>query len=95
METSRARIEREISIDASAEKVWELIRRPGWWINDGEVVDHAIDPDSDGNSVTLRVVESGFDSLGGSVAERHKHLDGNAEGWRIELAAARPWAARP
>ena len=31
------RIERSIDIDASAEKVWELIIRPGWWINEGEV----------------------------------------------------------
>ena len=34
------RIERSIDIDASAEKVWSLITRPGWWINDGDV-----DPD--------------------------------------------------
>ena len=31
------RIERSIDIDASAEKVWDLITRPGWWINEGEV----------------------------------------------------------
>jgi uncharacterized protein YndB with AHSA1/START domain len=34
------RIERTIDIDASAEKVWSLVARPGWWINDQEV-----DPD--------------------------------------------------
>jgi uncharacterized protein YndB with AHSA1/START domain len=34
------RIERSIDIDASAEKVWSLIVRPGWWINEEEV-----DPD--------------------------------------------------
>jgi len=34
------RIERSIDIDATAEKVWSLIARPGWWINDQEV-----DPD--------------------------------------------------
>ena len=34
------RIERSIDIDASAEKVWSLIQRPGWWINEEEV-----DPD--------------------------------------------------
>ena len=28
-------IEREIFIGASAEKVWELVSVPGWWINDG------------------------------------------------------------
>ena len=31
------RIERSIDIDASAEKVWSLIERPGWWINEGDV----------------------------------------------------------
>jgi uncharacterized protein YndB with AHSA1/START domain len=36
------RIERSIDIDASAEKVWALVARPGWWINDQEV-----DPDPD------------------------------------------------
>ncbi|NVM99479.1 ATPase [Arthrobacter sp. SDTb3-6] len=142
METSTDRIEREISIAASAEKVWELIRRPGWWINDGEVVDHAFDPDSDVNviihpvhgtfrirtvaleapryaafrwlgdddaapttlvefwidgddsGVTLRVAESGFDSLGVSEEERRRKFEGNAEGWQIELDAALKWAQR-
>jgi uncharacterized protein YndB with AHSA1/START domain len=31
------RIDRSIEIDASAEKVWDLVSRPGWWINDGTV----------------------------------------------------------
>ena len=31
------RIERSIEIDASAEKVWSLVARPGWWINDSEI----------------------------------------------------------
>ncbi|MCV2489786.1 hypothetical protein OF117_10475 [Geodermatophilus sp. YIM 151500] len=30
-------ISREIDIDAPAERVWELISRPGWWANDGAV----------------------------------------------------------
>jgi uncharacterized protein YndB with AHSA1/START domain len=34
------RIERSIDIDASAEKVWSLVQRPGWWINE-----HDVDPD--------------------------------------------------
>lgn len=34
------RIDRQIEIDASAETVWQLVSRPGWWINEGEV-----DPD--------------------------------------------------
>ena len=31
------RIERSIDIDATAQEVWSLIARPGWWINDQEV----------------------------------------------------------
>jgi uncharacterized protein YndB with AHSA1/START domain len=30
-------IARRIDIDASADRVWELIARPGWYINDGTV----------------------------------------------------------
>jgi uncharacterized protein YndB with AHSA1/START domain len=31
------RIDKSIDIDATAEKVWDLVSRPGWWINDGTV----------------------------------------------------------
>jgi uncharacterized protein YndB with AHSA1/START domain len=140
METSTDRIEREISIAASAERVWELIRRPGWWINEGTVEDHDVEEGSDVNvithpvhgtfriktvaldapryaafrwlgddesaagtlvefwidgaasGVTLRVSESGFDSLGVTEEERRKKYEGNTEGWLIELDAALKWA---
>jgi uncharacterized protein YndB with AHSA1/START domain len=36
------RIDRRIDIDAPAERVWDLVTRPGWWINDGTV-----DPEPD------------------------------------------------
>ena len=36
------RIDRSIDIDAPAARVWELVSRPGWWINEGEV-----DPEPD------------------------------------------------
>jgi uncharacterized protein YndB with AHSA1/START domain len=36
------RIDKSIVIDASAERVWDLVSRPGWWINDGTV---EADPD--------------------------------------------------
>jgi uncharacterized protein YndB with AHSA1/START domain len=160
-------IERQIDIAASAERVWELIRRPGWWINEGTIVDVQFDADCDvnvirhpkhgdfriktvaldeprhaafrwlagaGNSgggsdgesdaatggtrageqstdgdstlvefwiedtasgVSLRVVESGFASLSVSSEERRKRIEGNTEGWTIELAAARDWVGRP
>lgn len=31
------RIERSIDIDASAERVWSLVTRPGWYVNTGTV----------------------------------------------------------
>ncbi|OSZ57258.1 ATPase, partial [Streptomyces pharetrae CZA14] len=31
------RIVRQIDIDAPADRVWELVARPGWYINDGTV----------------------------------------------------------
>jgi uncharacterized protein YndB with AHSA1/START domain len=34
------RIERSIDIDARPERVWALLERPGWWINE-----HDVDPD--------------------------------------------------
>jgi uncharacterized protein YndB with AHSA1/START domain len=36
------RIDRSIDIDAPAPRVWELVTRPGWWINE-----NAVDPDPD------------------------------------------------
>ncbi|MFD7295405.1 ATPase [Streptomyces sp. NPDC059897] len=36
------RIARRIDIDAPAERVWELVVRPGWYINDG-----AVEPEPD------------------------------------------------
>ena len=32
-------IARQIDIDAPADRVWELVARPGWYINDGTVED--------------------------------------------------------
>jgi uncharacterized protein YndB with AHSA1/START domain len=36
------RIDRSIEIDAPADRVWDLVTRPGWWINEG-----AVEPDPD------------------------------------------------
>jgi len=37
------RIEQQIDIDASAERVWELVSTAGWWINDDRIVEHRIE----------------------------------------------------
>ncbi|WP_353950545.1 hypothetical protein V6K52_13000 [Knoellia sp. S7-12] len=36
-------ITREIEIDAPLALVWELVSQPGWWINDGAIVDNTIE----------------------------------------------------
>jgi uncharacterized protein YndB with AHSA1/START domain len=37
------RIEQQIDIEATAQRVWELISTPGWWINDGAIIEHRVD----------------------------------------------------
>ncbi|RPA12389.1 ATPase [Gordonia sp. OPL2] len=140
-ELEHDRIEREITIAAPAQHVWELVSEPGWYINDKQIVEHRIDRDGDlavvhdpthgafafrvveldepryaafrwladpddpesdstlvefwvtpeesGDGVILKVAESGFASLPGTAAERRERLEGNVEGWRIELDLAR------
>lgn len=131
-------VERSIAISAGLERVWDLVTRPGWWINDGEVTDHRIeragdvarvhDPAhgefeirtvtltprtyaafrwrSDGvtrsvdgpstlvefwlddrgdGTVTVRVVESGFEALPAPEEARSE----NDKGWQQELDALR------
>lgn len=45
------RVEREIEISATPERVWELVARPGWFINDGELRDHEVRAEGDVNVV--------------------------------------------
>ena len=59
------RIEREISIDAPPERVWELVSEPGWYINDKEITERRIEVrgevtvvhDPTHGSFAMRVVE--------------------------------------
>lgn len=41
------RIERAIEIDASAARVWDLVSQPGWYINNGEIVQQRIEQRGD------------------------------------------------
>jgi uncharacterized protein YndB with AHSA1/START domain len=132
------RIERSIEIDASAEKVWALVARPGWWINEEEVdpdpeirheddYDVLVHPkfgefrlrtlerdepryiayhwvdnvapeagttvqfwieDREGG-VTLKVVESGFQTLKKDRAAIDNQIKENTHGWAVELEAAK------
>jgi uncharacterized protein YndB with AHSA1/START domain len=36
MTTVQDKIEREITINAPIERVWQLVSQPGWWIGDGD-----------------------------------------------------------
>ncbi|WP_150242900.1 SRPBCC domain-containing protein [Nocardiopsis quinghaiensis] len=45
------RIERQVDVAASARRVWDLVTRPGWFVNDEEIADHQITPDGDADIV--------------------------------------------
>ncbi|WP_121750893.1 ATPase [Streptomyces sp. E2N166] len=47
------RIARQIDIDAPADRVWELVVRPGWYINDG-VVEEEQDLSHEGDVAVVR-----------------------------------------
>ena len=57
------RIDREIDIDASAERVWDLVARPGWYINQGTVVSNPV-LETDGDVTVLHHPSTG---TGGSA----------------------------
>jgi uncharacterized protein YndB with AHSA1/START domain len=50
--------------------------------------------DREGDGTRLRVVESGFDRLDGSDEQRREALDGNTEGWTIQLGNVKGYAER-
>ncbi|MDF3339226.1 SRPBCC domain-containing protein [Mycolicibacterium septicum] len=52
MTTDFDRIEREIAIDAPAQRVWDLVSEPGWYINDERITEHHIERDGDVAIVT-------------------------------------------
>lgn len=56
------RIEQQIDIDASAERVWELVSTAGWWINDDRVVEHRIE--EQGSRVVVHDEKWGAFTLG-------------------------------
>jgi uncharacterized protein YndB with AHSA1/START domain len=49
---------------------------------------------AEGRGTRLRVVESGFALLDTSDEQRRENLDGNTEGWRIELGELQEYATR-
>jgi uncharacterized protein YndB with AHSA1/START domain len=49
---------------------------------------------AEGGGTRLRVVESGFELLDCSDEQRAKNLEGNTEGWLMELGELREYATR-
>jgi len=45
-------IERHISIKADARRVYDLVSRPGWWINEGTITDNLVETVADVSTVT-------------------------------------------
>lgn len=45
-------IDRQVVIEADAQKVYELVARPGWWINEGSITDNLVETDGDVSTVT-------------------------------------------
>lgn len=48
----------------------------------------------EGDGTRLRVIESGFESLATSEEQRRTNLEGNTEGWRLELGELQEYATR-
>ncbi len=67
MDTEFDRIEREITIDAPAERVWSLVSEPGWFGNNREITTHRIERDGDVSYV--------YDPTHGKFAFRTVALD--------------------
>ena len=49
---------------------------------------------AEGDRTRLRVVESGFDELDGTDAQRRQAFEGNSEGWEIQLGNVKSYAER-
>jgi uncharacterized protein YndB with AHSA1/START domain len=58
MDDDLDRIDRQIDIDASADRVWELVSRPGWYINQGTVVSNPV-LEADGEVTVVRSPQHG------------------------------------
>jgi uncharacterized protein YndB with AHSA1/START domain len=54
------RIERHIDIDADADRVWGLVSRPGWWINEGEILSNAAVERREGHDLVRDPVHGDF-----------------------------------
>jgi uncharacterized protein YndB with AHSA1/START domain len=92
--TSRGRIERVDEPTAFAFR-WAPFKDPGGVESvDGNstLVEFTLVPDGDGTR--LRVVETGFASLGTSPDQQAKNFESNSEGWSFELGELADYATK-
>jgi uncharacterized protein YndB with AHSA1/START domain len=54
------RIERHIDIEADADRVWGLVSRPGWWINEGDILSNQSVEQRDDHHVVRHAVHGEF-----------------------------------
>lgn len=95
-------IDRQIDIQATPERVYELVSRPGWWINEGAITDNRIASDGDVSTVThakygefrIRTVDAdppryvSFRWLGGEPENEGKDVPGTLVEFFVTANAA-------
>jgi uncharacterized protein YndB with AHSA1/START domain len=92
--TAQARVQRVEPPSVFAYR-WAPFKDPGGAEpveGNSTLVEFTLAPEGDGTRV--RVVESGFGSLAASEQQRLENLEGNTEGWRIELGHLAEHASR-
>jgi uncharacterized protein YndB with AHSA1/START domain len=85
---------RTVELDEPRYAAFRWLADPDDADSDSTLVEFWVTPDESGGGVVLKVAESGFAALPGTAAERRERLDGNVEGWRIELDLARAHLTR-
>lgn len=85
---------RTVELDEPRYAAFRWLADPDDADSDSTLVEFWVTPDESVGGVVLKVAESGFASLPGTAAERRERLDGNVEGWRIELELARAHLTR-
>jgi uncharacterized protein YndB with AHSA1/START domain len=74
---------------------WAPYKDPGGLdVTDGNSTRVEFTLSEEGDGTRLRVVETGFETLATSEEQRRKNLDGNTEGWQMELGELQEYAIK-
>src|SRR6266576_1819982 len=79
-------IEKEVVIEAPLEVVWRVVTDP-------EQIRQWFADEAEAGGTRLRVVESGFDTIDWSDAEKAKYAEGHSRGWQVILGRLRDYAS--